>query len=444
MESRKGIVRSMILPVVLLFLGTVVLVSMLGCKTVYSPEADQKLVEEALGRIRIETPPNRNVTRPLVLAHYMPWYEAVVDPDHPENEYFGWHWHMGFFDPYTVGPDGKREIASHYYPLTGPYDSRDPDLIEYQLLLMKMAGIDGVIVDWYGIKDALDYGFIHEATQALFQKIEEAGLKFVVCYEDQTIRHMIDTDYIKSTEAVDHGKEVFSWLEANWFQSPSYVKIEGRPVVMVFGPQYFTSASEWDAIFSGLAVRPYLVTLDAHLENAADTLYPWPPMYLSGGGELSILNVVDYLNGFYAKTNQKEHLIATAFPRFHDIYREAGVGPSYGYLADLAGGTFHVTFIAAVRAVPDIVQIATWNDYGEGTVIEPTEEYGYRDLEYLQEWRKSVEAGFPFSKADLRIPLGVFTLRKQGNTDPRIDQLVSAVFAGQVETARSLAQELGL
>jgi hypothetical protein len=32
---------------------------------------------------------------------------------------------------------------------------------------------------------------------------------------------------------------------------------------------------------------------------------------------------------------------------------------------------------------PSIIQIATWNDWGEGTVVEPSREFGYRDLELV-------------------------------------------------------------
>jgi hypothetical protein len=38
---------------------------------------------------------------------------------------------MNHFDPERLDPSIKREIASHYYPLIGPYDSADLDLIEY-------------------------------------------------------------------------------------------------------------------------------------------------------------------------------------------------------------------------------------------------------------------------------------------------------------------------
>lgn len=86
------------------------------------------------------------------MAHYMPWYQSE-----PVSGYWGWHWHMNHFSP----PD---TIASHYHPLFGPYDSNDPHVLASQALLMKFAGIDGMIADWYGIEDFYDSGLIRDAT----------------------------------------------------------------------------------------------------------------------------------------------------------------------------------------------------------------------------------------------------------------------------------------
>ena len=88
---------------------------------------------------------------PRILAHYMPWYMA-----RPHSQIWGWHWTMGTFDP-EGRKGGQPTIASHYHPIIGPYDSADPDVIEYHALLMKLAGIDGVVIDWYGTVDYLDY-----------------------------------------------------------------------------------------------------------------------------------------------------------------------------------------------------------------------------------------------------------------------------------------------
>lgn len=121
--------------------------------------------------------------RKTVLAHYMTWF--VSEPIRGE---WGTHWtgNRGQFNPAKLGDDGVPELAAHYYPLLGPYDSSDPHLIECHLLQMKLAGIDGVIVDWYGLAQQDDYPQSHQAALALFTASAKLGLKFAVCFEDRT------------------------------------------------------------------------------------------------------------------------------------------------------------------------------------------------------------------------------------------------------------------
>ncbi len=105
--------------------------------------------------------------------------------------------------------------------------------------------------------------------------------------------------------------------------------------------------------------------------------------------------------------------MAVAFPRFHDIYQEAKVHESWGRIEDDAGRTFEATLGRALRSGLPLVQIATWNDWGEGTIIEPSVEFGYRDLEVMQRLRRRhVEPAFGATPDDLRLPLRLYTLRK--------------------------------
>ncbi len=124
-------------------------------------------------------------SRPLILAHYVPWYEGP-----PLSPRWGWHWTMNAYDP-NRRIAGQPEIASHYHPLIGPYDSGDAEVLEYHALLMRLAGIDGIIVDWYGREDFLDYAAIHRNAARLEELAGRVGLKFAVCYEDQTIPKLI-------------------------------------------------------------------------------------------------------------------------------------------------------------------------------------------------------------------------------------------------------------
>jgi hypothetical protein len=384
-------------------------------KKAEDPEDYGKIFEAAYNQLQIGTPAVREDKRPLVLAHYMPWFQR-----------YGFHWQQGGaqFDPAEILPNGRANISSHYYPLTGPYDSNDPAVLEYQAALMKMAGIDGVVIDWYGITEGVDYKPIHEATIAFVEVLRKRGLKYAIVYEDQSIKHLIEFGIIPKDQNRSIAQETFTWMQQNWFRDENYVKVDGRPLVLCFGPQYFYQKSEWDEIWAGVDPRPFFIDLDART-NWADGTKNWSPMHLSSGGKLSIPSLVKYLNDFYRKQESKPFVVGTAMPGFHDIYAQAG-GKSYGFLDYSGGETFKLTYTAAELARANIIQIQTWNDYGEGTIIEPTIERGYKELEYLQDKRKQWESDFPFNYSDLRIPIELYkTAVSEKVTDEQKQQIAS-------------------
>lgn len=92
-------------------------------------------------------------------------------------------------DPNVMDTNGKREIASHYYPLIGPYSSNDNDLQEYHLLLLKLSGIDGVIFDRYSSRDINDCITLKTITESFIKEIEDVGLEFAIMYEDKTAQY---------------------------------------------------------------------------------------------------------------------------------------------------------------------------------------------------------------------------------------------------------------
>src|SRR6187399_140070 len=112
-----------------------------------------------------------------IYMHYMPWFQSK-----PVSGYWGSHWKMTNKNPEIIDANGKRQIASHYYPLIGPYDSKDSDVIEYHLLLMKYAGVDGILIDWYGSHTNYDYGTNLINTNAVIDKLDDVGLQFSVVY----------------------------------------------------------------------------------------------------------------------------------------------------------------------------------------------------------------------------------------------------------------------
>lgn len=370
----------------------------------------------------------------LVIAHYMPWYASKE-----VSGYWGWHWTMNHFDPEKRLENGQRQVASQDYPLIGLYDSGDPQVLECQILQMKFAGIDGVIFDWYGTKDHNDYAFIHRNTLAMIKQVKRAGLKFAICYEDQAVGQIVKGGKLKPEEAPDHANSVMQWVDKEWFADPSYLSHQDRPVMLVFGPQYF-KPDQWPGLFKNLKTKPWVYSLP-HLTKKFDTdgTFGWPPV--TGGEEITYDKWSGYLDRLYSNKSNRQPAIATAFPGFHDIYNEAKLQPSYGFIDDRNGRTLTETLDRALASDSPIIQIATWNDYGEGTIIEPTMDDGYKSLEAIQ--LRMIKDG-SFTKSDLRLPALLLKLRKELRDKPAaqapLNEAAELLFADKIgEAAASLS-----
>jgi len=364
-----------------------------------------------------------------LMAHYMPWFGAK-----PSSQAWGWHWTMNHYHPDTI-VGGRREAASHFYPLMGLYDSGDPDALDCHVLLMKLAGMDGVLIDWYGTDDYLDYGLNQRNTLALVRAVQKAGLRYAVVYEDQTVPKLIAGHVIPEADAVAHGRRLMAWLQAHWFSDPAYLTQDGRPVFLVFGSGYYTS-DQWTQIFVGLPRPPLFFTEDGR-RAPADGAFAWPQP--GGGTEAS----VRALDRFYTLAPSWPQSLPAAWPRFDDIYAQADVHPSWGHIDDREGRTYAETLDRALKSDAPIIQLVTWNDWGEGTQIEPSVEFGCRDLEATQRARRrSFDPAFPCTPQDLRLPLALYALQKKDGDDPKrrakLDAISRLLFAGKTKQARAL------
>ncbi len=314
--------------------------------------------------------------RPLLLVHLMAWFEASPTE-------LGWHWRMNRTAA-QVRQSGK--VASHYTPTGGPYDSKDPRVVDRQMKLIARAGFDGILVDWYGPRAALDYGAIHERTQVVMEAATKAGLKIGVVYEDQSAKHAIEQGSPDPLGAF--AKEAGAFLAKSWLKKPNWVRLGGRPAVLVFGPQAF-GAPEWQT-FRKATGSIALLTLHAQRAEA-DGVFDWP---IPSQG-------VAFTNDFLKRTPQAGLRVAVAYPRFHDFYAEGGA-KSYGQISDRDGATYRETLEAALKSGAQAIQVATWNDWQEGTQIEPSQEFGLRDLIATQAIRRRLDPSFPWTAKDLR------------------------------------------
>lgn len=341
-----------------------------------------------------------------VYAHYMPWFET---PQSTGNGNWGYHWTMNKKDPNRMDADGKREIAAHFYPLIGPYASSDEDVLEYHLLLMKYSGIDGVLIDWYGTRDFYDYPANKKNTEVLVKMTEKVGLKFAIVYEDQTLRDGMDS----KPEKIAQAKADMRYLETNFFSRDNYIKMNEKPLLMCFGPQVIQEPADWTSVFSVLNVKPLFMPLQyfsGRANNSSATNAQGEFMWTGSDGEMI---------SKYEHIKQFGTWMAGALPGFKDYYVEGGQYPTYPHEE---GARLKRDLQLAKDNNAKYLQLITWNDFGEGTMIEPTLEFGYKFLTEIQSF-----AGTNYSEVLLSDVYRYYTLKKVTNKDELIVKMLRQV-----------------
>ncbi len=365
--------------------------------------------------------------KPRVFAHLMPWFETR-ETNVPAHTW-GIHWTMASAHPDITGRDGRRQIASWYYPLTGPYASGDTALIEYQLLLMQYSGIDGVLIDWPGVLPLNDYPLLVRNTEKIVAVLQRTPLHFAIVYEDQNIN--IAARAGKLTDKIAAARADMAYLQAHFFSLPGYERWNGRPLLLNFGPQTFEEPAQWAQIFAGLQPAPAFFPLWGHDQYAgasATGTFAW----------INEDNTVS-LEKYYAEKDPRPR-IASAYPGFEGYYAAGGwEGPKWSIPHSQA--TFTCTLDLALASKLPYIQLPTWNDYGEGTIIEPTREFGYTYLTLLQR-----KLGVPFTGQDLERVATFYHLRRRYAGNPARQRQLDTVFAqlagGRAQTAAAMLWQL--
>ncbi|UEG49078.1 hypothetical protein LK994_10595 [Ferruginibacter lapsinanis] len=360
-----------------------------------------------------------------VFAHVMPWFETPTSNTLNPGSW-GQHWTMNA----AVSP--PTTIASHYYPLTGPYASNDTTIIDYQLLLMKLSGIDGILIDWYGSSSKFDFPMLERNTSTIVSRLAKAGLSFALVYEDFTVS--------SATNQITQAQSDMAYAQTNYFSKSNYEKINGSPLLLVFGPRTITGSTNWNSVFTSLSPKPTFLTY----------------MFNTGGGTASNgqfawveSSNTTRLNQFYATSPGMK--MTAAYPGFNSYYALGGTGwsnvgnPTWVIAAN-GTSNFQTTLNLAIQQADQYIQLPTWNDYGEGTMIEPTTTadggFGYSLLTTLQQTLGVTS----LAQADLEAVYTLYQLRKSyaGNATAlaKLNQVYYYIVSLQMTKAKALLATL--
>jgi lipopolysaccharide biosynthesis protein len=351
--------------------------------------------------------PSQNA--PKVLAFYLPQF-------HPIEENDNW-WGKGFTE-WTNVSKAQPQFIGHNQPRLpgelGFYDLRLPDVLRRQIELAKQYGVAGFCFHyyWFGGKRLLEMPI----ERFLADQAPESNIEFCLCWANENwTRRWDGADsevLIEQRHSIEDFKEIFSDL-LRYFRDKRYILVNGKPLIVVYRPAYIEGLASMVSIWRSAAKAAgfdgiYLVTSNAFgcydaSSIGFDALVEFPPHGVSSmtlNSQLELLNpsyegcVYDYNQVVDFAVKRLEILDSNSnhggyFPCVMMAWDNEARMPGRGHVyQNVTPHRFEEWFAsacnAAVRLNPigeQFVFVNAWNEWAEGTYLEPDLVNGYAYLD---------------------------------------------------------------
>ena len=303
-----------------------------------------------------QTQPRGEIPRE-VLAFYYPWYS--VDRSGTN----GMHWGIINAAAHDAG-------ATVHYPARGVYNSMDPALVKSHIELAKSNGITGFVVSWFGQKSKQER---NDASIPLLLKCaNEEHFKISLYWETAP-----GSGAERNARAVDD----LVYLVTQFGTNDAFLKVGGKPVIFIYERvESQIPKAAWPGILAEARKKagPFLLIADKY-EDANARLFDGVHRYniswaLVGKTAVELHAWAAQYDGDALKLAQQYHRIScvTVIPGYNDTkMRKPGRN-----VERKDGTVYRALWEEAIKAKPDWVVIVSWNEWLEGTEIEPSVEDG--------------------------------------------------------------------
>ena len=270
-------------------------------------------------------PANPSLVPPVRAAFYFPWFDE------------GW-----------VG----NQAMSHYTPVLGQYDQNDPAVIAQHMAWAKAAGIDAFICMWRGIDggsgiSASTFGANQYNTDTKFPHLLDIALQYGI-----KITAYYEVEGYTNPTAGEIATE-FAYFAANYWDHPAWLKVGGKPVMFAYGPGDATGCARYAS-----ATSNYTTAYVSLIYTGSPAVTPPAQHSFSAAHAVSVGNSYTILPGWW-------------------------LGSSGTPVTVRSLATWTADVAAMVASGKDWHLIISWNEWGEGSIIEPTVEFGTDYLDAL-------------------------------------------------------------
>lgn len=283
--------------------------------------------------------------------------------------YYMWYGPGAFNDGRTVGA-----------PRT-PYISDKPDVVERQVKEAKDAGIDAFVSSWTG-------------------NGTETDRNFPLLLDAAARNNFRATIYFETNHVMQHG-DVVSQLRSvmeRFGNHPAFLRWNGKPVIFFWRADALGGADTWRSVRQkvdpGNSQLWSVDTVDGAYLDLFDTIHFFSAGKWDTSTDVSRVNTqwrakVDAYN----KQNGTQRLwTAGVMPGWDESRFSPPRNPSK-VIPRRDGVLYEENWRAAIASNPEWITITSWNEWFEGTQIEPASDYGTRYLDITRKYASLFKYG---------------------------------------------------
>jgi hypothetical protein len=298
-----------------------------------------------------------------------------------------------FDKPATAIADGERLVLAFYYPWfdgntwnggkvpdlpQALYNSDDTEAMARHIDQAKEAGIDAFVVNWWGKGNRTEKNL-----KAMLDVAGQKGFRLTVDFD-------INSPFMSGVGSyADNLRHLHNLHAAH----PAFLRYQGQPVVFFYNVSRLPVGT-WQSlrdqadperralwIAEGVDIRYQSVFDGHHLYSITWPNRIPPAQTLSKWG--------DRVRKYTRQNGTTKLWVATVMPGYDD----RKVRPGSGFARSRDGGEYYrQAWQAAIASRPHWVVINSFNEWPEGSYIEPSQAYGGLYMDLTREWASNFKS----------------------------------------------------